>query len=923
MKKFYFPINTKWFFIFFIFKITFTTVYAQDCTNDSQSPFFSLKSNYTISLDNSIDISLSAKDLVSLCIDNCTLLENMKFSFSKDAQDQKMKVVNSPGLKISVQVYATDQAGNQSSASTEITVTKCTPSLVCNDLVKFDIQAGEALSIDVDNFLEGSYCKDHIFDISYKVGNNSRSFTQIDETLPRSFQYTVLDSNSGNSCWGNVVINIQGSCDPALDFEFTCNPIQTNCFKEVDPMIIGFPFSTLYKIERVSDLEYSVQYSEFCPKVSVLFTDKIIQRKCADTYVAEIERSWIAKIPGGVNKVCLQTIQFQRTNASLFSNLQNYDGLELPTLNCKDTWQRMDGYIPDPAFSGSPVLDLCHQFGQAYSDTVLIGFSDVCGTHYKIIRQWTVLNWCSGENFMHTQIFKVYCGTDSIPPVAVCNSNLILNVPPTGEITVFPDLLDAGSYDNCSEISFSFDSAGLVKSEKFDILDSGKKYIKILFVTDLAGNRTYCLSTLEIVAKANGPNSKNILGGRILNYQLQSSASTNRLNFNFKLKSGADKFNLYACGEPINFPNLNYSLCIDTSKNPQEGYLIPELISSPPFLGVTTFDLVQIIRRLFGQIKFNSYESIAADVDCDNKITIFDIFDIRRFILGSITKFKCESVQLYTADILNPIKVSDQNIVNLPRFDFDIVPVIKGDVNGSSFFFRNELNEYRSAENFKFFVDNFSVRQGEEYDVWMSTAEEYNVYGIQLGQLFDENKLDVLNISSPILNLNKDVDYIINKGGDWRCLLLNSNVSLFTIYGKFLKIRVKSKFNGMLNEALSSKHFPIPLFVIGSDIELSTPQLEERNLTATSDPKTNLNSLHVYPNPFDGDLNVEFSNLENLPQNLQIYNLEGKMLYQSNQFQLDKFNRLKLNAGLFPGNGFYLLVLNNGHSIIQKLVVRN
>lgn len=96
----------------------------------------------------------------------------------------------------------------------------------------------------------------------------------------------------------------------------------------------------------------------------------------------------------------------------------------------------------------------------------------------------------------------------------------------------------------------------------------------------------------------------------------------------------------------------------------------------------------------------------------------------------------------------------------------------------------------------------------------MSTAEEYNVYGIQLGQLFDENKLDVLNISSPILNLNKDVDYIINKGGDWRCLLLNSNVSLFTIYGKFLKIRVKSKFNGMLNEALSSKHFPIPYLLL-------------------------------------------------------------------------------------------------------------
>ena len=51
-------------------------------------------------------------------------------------------------------------------------------------------------------------------------------------------------------------------------------------------------------------------------------------------------------------------------------------------------------------------------------------------------------------------------------------------------------------------------------------------------------------------------------------------------------------------------------------------------VEAAPLVGVTTYDLVQIIRKLFGLVKFNAYEALAADVDCDDQITIFDIFDI-------------------------------------------------------------------------------------------------------------------------------------------------------------------------------------------------------------------------------------------------------------------------------------------------------
>lgn len=899
-----------------------SSLFAQNCSPDITPPFLSTKSNLVVYLDQASEYDLKAEEMISYCIDNCTPAEKMKYSFSQNPNDNQRKIQRNSNFPLNITLYATDEAGNMAEADGKITIANCTPSLACNDKLQFSINKGGSLALSVNQFLAGSYCADHTFEISYRNGSNFIPITQIDESLPRQFQYRVKDLVTGNSCWGEVFYSIFGACEPEQQFIFSDNPVITNCLKGADPLDIGFPFPSSYKIEKdAAPQTYNVAYNPSCPGISVSYTDQIITKDCADLYTLEILRIWTAKFPGGTNKQFTQLVKFERSLNGIFSNLHNYDGIDLPVLNCKDNWPRKD-ISPLPEFTGSPVSNSCNKIGARYDDVVLATGPTPCGEDYKIIRTWSVINWCSGEVLNYNQIIKIYCGTDTIPPVAICDEKATYQISASGELTLFPEVLDDGSYDNCGNLSFSFDKEQKIKSLKFSILDAGKTVDLTMYVTDLSGNQSFCQTSVNIVFKGNGSSTKNILGGKLLNYNLQSIGIQN--NFKYSLKDDQNMIPLFACGGPTNIPDLDYSLCIDSTNHSSSGFLIPEMKVPNVRSGVTTFDIVQIIRNLLGIIKFNSYEAIAADVDCDNRVTIYDIFDLRRFVLGISNNLGCEDVHFYSDNKSQPELIKNIKIDNLPRFDFNIVPVRKGDINGNGLFAHKFQTEVRSGEMFSFFIDNFNVKINQTYDIWIRSAEEYKVYGLQMGQLFDENKIEIIDITSPLLNLVKGSDYNVNEGGDWRCLLINPNINLMTLSGGFLKIRVRSKFEGMVSEAMSSTHFPIPLFVISSDIELATPTFESKALTATDNEKNNrFGNLNVFPNPFNDYFNIEINHESTGEILLDIYSMEGKKMFQNKYSVSEATKYININAEVIPEPGSYLLVLNNGNKIYTKLLMKN
>ncbi len=60
--------------------------------------------------------------------------------------------------------------------------------------------------------------------------------------------------------------------------------------------------------------------------------------------------------------------------------------------------------------------------------------------------------------------------------------------------------------------------------------------------------------------------------------------------------------------------------------------------------GVTTGDITLIHRHIMGNSPLsNHFKLTAADVDCDGRVTVLDMIQIRRAIIGQISEFGCKT----------------------------------------------------------------------------------------------------------------------------------------------------------------------------------------------------------------------------------------------------------------------------------------
>ena len=93
------------------------------------------------------------------------------------------------------------------------------------------------------------------------------------------------------------------------------------------------------------------------------------------------------------------------------------------------------------------------------------------------------------------------CESDIIPPSAICDAHLIASLPFSGEVTIDASSFDVGSLDNCSPASaliFSFTSMTTTTSRTFNCSNIGELNCIEMWVTDEAGNQSFCESTLEV-----------------------------------------------------------------------------------------------------------------------------------------------------------------------------------------------------------------------------------------------------------------------------------------------------------------------------------------------------------------------------------------------------------------------------------------
>jgi len=315
----------------------------------------------------------------------------------------------------------TDGAGNASSDDIFVTILVPPPpaGLACNDLINVGVhQSGCRTLITPDMVLEGGDggCLD-AFIVTILDDNSTVDDNYLDGA--GTFIYTVTSPN-GFSCWGQI--RGEDKLSPVIN----CLDATINCIDDAVPPLVPFPTAT-----DNCDPNPTIQL------VSETFTDNI----CAagGTGTATIVRKYVASdASGNTSTECTQTITINRTTPVFPPDV---------TLDCATNPNVDDLNLAGNLANVQGVSADC-KFQYNHSDLILPS----CGTTFKVIRTWTVLDWCTSAILSDKQIISVADNLppDIIPPPVIAVS---ANIPGTAEQNCSSQgfIPPATISDNCSD----------------------------------------------------------------------------------------------------------------------------------------------------------------------------------------------------------------------------------------------------------------------------------------------------------------------------------------------------------------------------------------------------------------------------------------------------------------------------------------
>ena len=238
-------------------------------------------------------------------------------------------------------------------------------------------------------------------------------------------------------------------------------------------------------VAYTQELPFAPTVTENCGGATLDYNDVESGDDCEG---GAILRTWTATDASGNTGTCLQTI--------------TVNPLTLDGLVCPDNWTGECGGSTSPAVTGYPTINgtpvvlggTCNIFA-GYDDLELAD----CGNGTKIVRTWTILDWCTQETAQCIQVIKL---TDNQGPVLDCPDDITVSADPWFcEADVNIDYPDA--YDACGT-SFTWSvssSAGTIvpfgSFYRVDDLPLGTHTITWT-AEDACGNSSTCFYTITV-----------------------------------------------------------------------------------------------------------------------------------------------------------------------------------------------------------------------------------------------------------------------------------------------------------------------------------------------------------------------------------------------------------------------------------------
>ncbi|MCF8250440.1 MAG: T9SS type A sorting domain-containing protein [Saprospiraceae bacterium] len=353
--------------------------------------------------------------------------------------------------------------------------------MICDDNLHISIPSSCEMWLTPDAALEGNYgCYNNFFVNVENTGSNYIGYYYVGETIT----FSVTNLVTGNTCWGEALIE-----DKSGPFISGCVDDTINCLQDIRPISEG------------GDVLEPL-FTD-CNDFTVQHFDMITLGQCTDIYSLQIMRIWSATDVLGYTTTCTQMITVERTSLlSLHPTCPAEKVMECTPGSPANILPSNTGYptvvIDSTTYEITEGANAVCNITASYSDLVI----PKCGVGFRIIRTWTVLDWCLPVDFSDNPwtCVQVIHYNDTTAPVfnAPANMTVSANLPGCRARPVIP----AVAVSDCSSYSVViFTPSGPISGNGGQVpapgLNFGVHTITVK-VTDACGNSTSKTFTITV-----------------------------------------------------------------------------------------------------------------------------------------------------------------------------------------------------------------------------------------------------------------------------------------------------------------------------------------------------------------------------------------------------------------------------------------
>ncbi len=372
------------------------------------------------------------------------------------------------------------------------------PALVCNTSINVSLAEGCEQEVDVFMLLANpaepydKYIIELYDENDDLIPNNILTVDHLETDV----SFVVGHSCTNNTCNGSITVS--DNIAPFLN----CVDTEVECEFGVDPETVGFPIPFYASATAIDANTFMVVDFDACSDVTLTYQDTEVEMACASTgYIKEITRAWTAEDEAGNISSCSQIILVNPLPLSAVMSPPDYDGTDEQPLSCDGDWEALPDGHPSPESTGMPSFPDCGNIDATYTDVEF----DECGSGFKVVRQWFVIDWCTTESFNENQIIKIL---DQDGPVFECPDDLTLSSQAYECISVSHELTFVDSVYDCSDYDHSYRILTLDEDDISDLyLENGNtidglpvgEYYLLYVGTDVCGNAAQCTTSLTVI----------------------------------------------------------------------------------------------------------------------------------------------------------------------------------------------------------------------------------------------------------------------------------------------------------------------------------------------------------------------------------------------------------------------------------------